>query len=182
MTKHLAIQSFRGTRNDVISHGRAGVPHQRKPSPALVEQVPRALRCANQALAARFRRSLAREGLPFSRFVVLRLLVARGPSTSKALAAAMGVTTANMPGLIDRLEADGLVSRAQNRNDRREILVAATPKGRRTFLRWKDTAAGELAGAFVGWTDAELRAFLESLRRFSERSPPGDLVALRVVP
>ncbi|MGA7923326.1 MAG: MarR family transcriptional regulator [Thermoplasmata archaeon] len=135
--------------------------------PTLVEQVPRALRCANQALTARLRRSLLREGLPFSRFVILRQLVFRGPTTSRALADALGVTTANMPGLVDRLEADRFVRRTRNPKDRREILLEATPEGRRRFLRLKKTAEKELLGAFDGWSDEDLRALLESLRRFS---------------
>jgi DNA-binding MarR family transcriptional regulator len=124
---------------------------------------------------------LRREGLPFSRYVVLRLLVFRGPTTSRALAEAMGVTTANMPGLIDRLEADGMVRRTPNREDRREILLSATPKGRRAFLRLKDTAMEELAAAFDGWTDHELRAFLDALERFSGAWNARGLVELNVL-
>ena len=123
-----------------------------------------------------------REGLPFSRFVILRLLVFRGPATSKALAGAMGVTTANMPGLIDRLEADGLVTRTRNRKDRREILVEVTAKGRKVFLRLRDTAVAELMGAFEGWSEEELRAFVEALKRFARQRQLGDLVELKVLP
>lgn len=157
------------------------VTSRRKLDAALVEQVPRALRSANQALTARLRRSLQREGLPFSRFVVLRILVFRGPTTSKLLADALGVTTANMPGLLDRLESDGLVSRERNTIDRREILVQATPEGRKRFLRLKETAVKELQGAFDGWSNEELRALLESLRRFSGRPRTDDLIELKVI-
>jgi DNA-binding MarR family transcriptional regulator len=162
--------------------GRAVVSTRRKPSPALVEQVPRALRCASRSLTTRFRGSLMREGLPFSRFVVLRLLILQGPATSKALSAAMGVTSANMPGLIDHLEKDGLVSRTRNRKDRREILVKATPKGRRRFLRLRDTALDELMAAFDGWTDDELERFLVALKRFAARRDPQGLIELKVLP
>ncbi|MGA8302497.1 MAG: MarR family transcriptional regulator [Thermoplasmata archaeon] len=162
------------------SPGGRRTSSRKRPNPALVEQVQRALRCANQAVTARLRLALLREGLPFSRFVVLRLLVIRGPTTSKALAGAMGVTTANMPGLIDRLEADGLVTRTRNRKDRREILVEATRKGRRTLLRLKDTAVDGLVEAFDGWTEVELRALLKSLKRFTGPPHVGDLIELGV--
>jgi DNA-binding MarR family transcriptional regulator len=181
MTKCLAIGSWVEPGANVGPAGEARVPSRRKPEPALVEQVHRALRCANQALTARLRVSLLRERLPFARFLLLRLLVVRGPTTSKALAGALGVTTANMPGLIDRLQADGLVTRTRNRRDRREILVAATPKGRRKVLRLKDTAMKELVGAFDGWTEAELQALLQALRRFSGPRPAGDLLELKVL-
>ncbi len=123
-----------------------------------------------------------REGLSFSRFVILRLLVFRGPATSKALAGSLGVTTANMPGLIDRLETDGLVTRTRNRRDRREILVEATPKGRKIFLRLRDTAVAGLMEAFEGWSERELRAFVEALKRFAGQRQLGELVELKVLP
>jgi MarR family transcriptional regulator, organic hydroperoxide resistance regulator len=151
------------------------------PELALVEQVRRALRSADRALTSRLRIALAREGLPFGRFVVLRLLIARGPTTSKELAAALGVTTANMPALIDRLEADRLVTRTRNRKDRREILVAATARGRDRFRRLRDTAGEELAGAFRGWSVAELRALREALQRVSRCPEAQGLVQLRVL-
>jgi DNA-binding MarR family transcriptional regulator len=165
----------------VVSSGRARASSRRKPYPALVEEVQRALRCANQAVTARLGIALRREGLPFSRFIILRLLIFRGPSTSKALANAMGVTSANMPALIDRLEADGLVTRTRNRRDRREILVEATPRGHRTLHRLKETAVNELVKAFHGWTEAELRALLRSLERFSGPRNRGNLVELKVL-
>jgi MarR family 2-MHQ and catechol resistance regulon transcriptional repressor len=39
-----------------------------------------------------------------------------------------GVTKANMTGLVDRLERDGLVTRAKHPDDRRLTMVRATPK------------------------------------------------------
>jgi DNA-binding MarR family transcriptional regulator len=152
-----------------------------RPNPALVEQVHRALRCANQVLSARLRRSLRRAGLPFSRFAILRLVIVRGPATSKALAETLGVTSANMPALIDRLEADGLVSRTRNTEDRREILIAPTPKGRRTFGRFRSTASEELLQAFDGWSENEIRSLLKSLERFMGPWRAADLTELTVV-
>jgi DNA-binding MarR family transcriptional regulator len=143
--------------------------------------VPAALRFAQQALTARLRRGLRREGLPFSRYVILRNLVVRGPATSKALAEKLGVTTANMPGLIGRLEADGWVRRARNPKDRREILIGVTARGRRGFLRLKEGAVRELLAAFEEWPDEDLRRLLQLLRRFSGGPPADDLVRLRVL-
>lgn len=161
--------------------GRSPVPARASPDPALVEQVPRALRRANQALSARLRVTLRREGLPFSRFAILRLLVACGPTTSKRLALALGVTTPNMPALIAGLEAEGLVRRDRNRTDRREIEVRVTAKGRRVVGRLQGSATAELARAFDGWTDDELRTLLGALTRFAVGWRPGELIELPVV-
>ncbi len=93
----------------------------------------------------------------------------------------MGVNSANMPGLMDRLEADGLVTRRRNSQDRREILVQATQKGRKTLLRLKETPVSELVDAFDSWTDAELQALLESLKRFSGPREAEDLFGPKIL-
>lgn len=93
----------------------------------------------------------------------------------------MGVTTAYLPGLIDRLQAEGLVSRARSKKDRREILVATTQKGRRTLLRLKGSVLADSLGSFEGWTDRDLRTLLDLLKRFSGGPPTERLVQLKVL-
>jgi DNA-binding MarR family transcriptional regulator len=79
----------------------------------------------------------------------------------------MGVTTANMPWLVDKLESDGLVRRRKSKEDRREIFIEATPKGSQTFDRLKSVAEDELRRVFDGWTDKDLRILIRYLNRLS---------------
>jgi DNA-binding MarR family transcriptional regulator len=66
------------------------------------------------------------------RFTVLMLLngCAEKPSTPADLAEKAGVTRATMTGLVDTLEKDGLVTRADDPRDRRTVLVQLTAAGR----------------------------------------------------
>lgn len=61
---------------------------------------------------------------------LLRLHSSEGGVLSMtALAKAIRSSSANITGIIDRLEASGLVSRAHSRCDRRVIWIHLTPKG-----------------------------------------------------
>jgi DNA-binding MarR family transcriptional regulator len=51
------------------------------------------------------------------------------PMTQRELADLLGVTPRNVTGLIDALQAVGLVSRAPHATDRRATLVSLTTKG-----------------------------------------------------
>lgn len=53
----------------------------------------------------------------------------QGSTNSRRLAAALGVTPSNVTGIVDRLVEQGLVSRQENPEDRRSLLLQATDKG-----------------------------------------------------
>ncbi len=55
-------------------------------------------------------------------------LLEHGSVTPTYIATALDLTTGSVTALIDRLEIKGLVERMRDPNDRRGILVAATPK------------------------------------------------------
>ena len=55
---------------------------------------------------------------------------ARGETNFKKLADALGVTPPNITGIIDRLVNQGYVSRTENTEDRRVMLLQMTEKGK----------------------------------------------------
>jgi DNA-binding MarR family transcriptional regulator len=69
-------------------------------------------------------------GLTVTQLRSLFLIVNRGSTNFRRLAEALKVTPSNVTGIIDRLEEQGLVSRTQNPEDRREMTLQATGKGR----------------------------------------------------
>ena len=77
-----------------------------------------------------FSRQLSRFHMSQGRFTVLILLNRKPelPLTPADLADRAGVTRATMTGLLDGLEADGLVTRTGQTEDRRRISVSLTPK------------------------------------------------------
>jgi DNA-binding MarR family transcriptional regulator len=60
---------------------------------------------------------------------VLLVLAVRGPQSSADLTHVMGVTPATMTGIVDRLAANGLVSRRTDANDRRVRRIELTGQG-----------------------------------------------------
>jgi DNA-binding MarR family transcriptional regulator len=66
-----------------------------------------------------------------ARLSALSVVVFRGPLTLGDLAAAEGVRSATMTGIVNGLEAERLVSRRPHASDGRAVLIEATVGGRR---------------------------------------------------
>ena len=85
---------------------------------------------AADACEARLESVLATLGLSLPKFHVLDHLVQAGAALPLGkLAARNACVKSNMTALIDRLEADGLVVRAQDPSDRRSVRAALTTMG-----------------------------------------------------
>jgi DNA-binding MarR family transcriptional regulator len=70
------------------------------------------------------------------RHLRLLVLVDRvGELNQRDLAGQLGMDPGNLVGLLDSLEADGLVARPRSTGDRRHRLVSLTPSGRRLLAR-----------------------------------------------
>jgi DNA-binding MarR family transcriptional regulator len=109
---------------------------------------------------------LASRGLTRARATVLARLHRVGPTNQRTLARELDVSPRNITGLVDALEAAGLVERAPHPQDRRAILVTLTGKG--------TTAAAALAD-----DERHLARFLFADRSVSEVARlVGDLDAL----
>lgn len=68
-----------------------------------------------------------RAGLSLNDLRALNLLEA-GPTTPRAVAEALGLTSGAVTGLLDRLEAAGLVARRPHPTDRRSVEVVGTER------------------------------------------------------
>lgn len=77
--------------------------------------------------------TFARHGIKYASFDVLATLLRSGPPhalSPNQLLATMMVTSGTMTNRIDQLVKEGLVSRVQNPEDKRSVLIQLTPKGR----------------------------------------------------
>jgi DNA-binding MarR family transcriptional regulator len=72
-------------------------------------------------------------GLSPARLSALSVLVFAGPLTVGKLAAAEGVKSPTMTGIVNGLAADGLVGRRAASSDNRSVEVVVSAKGRRLF-------------------------------------------------
>ena len=94
----------------------------------------RMLSCTNQIEAEIRRRLRVRFDTSLPRFDYLAQLY-REPDglRMKELSSHLMVTGANVTGVTDELERDGLVARSSSPSDRRSWIVRLTPKGRQQF-------------------------------------------------
>ncbi|MEJ7791335.1 MAG: MarR family transcriptional regulator [Gaiellaceae bacterium] len=79
-------------------------------------------------------------GMSPARLSALSVVVFRGPLTLGELAAAEGVRSATMTGIVNGLERDGLARRRPHASDGRAVLIEATAAGRRRLKqarRWR---------------------------------------------
>jgi DNA-binding MarR family transcriptional regulator len=110
-----------------------------------------ALLHAARQLGTRLDNGLAAVGSSVAKHGVLTMLVqARKPVALGELAAFQRCVRSNMTQLVDRLEADGLVKRVPDPEDRRSVLAALTPAGRECQAAGAeelDRVATELAAA-----------------------------------
>jgi DNA-binding MarR family transcriptional regulator len=108
-------------------------------------------------------RGMAERGLTPARGGLIWHLHHQGPLTQRALSQALRVTPRNITGLVDALEADGLVVRAPHPNDRRATLITLTTRGQDLAA---DMAADYRHGAkqlLGGVERAELAGFVATV-------------------
>ncbi len=84
---------------------------------------------AHAALAAFVEQHIAAEGLCLSDFMVLEVLLHKGPRTMSGIAEKVLLANASMTSAIDRLEARAFVKRTSQEKDRRVRMVELTEAG-----------------------------------------------------
>jgi len=130
------------------------------------------------------RATFAEEGMSFGQMVLLRVLVQKGKASPKELAEALSVTTGNITGLLDKLEAAGLVTRTRSAKDRRVVHIELTAKARQRFRKVQRAAVDMLSEAFEGWTQPQITQLQDLLERLSSNqrravAPPRRRAPLR---
>ncbi len=105
-------------------------------------------------------------GLTQAQFDVLMLLryqTAEGSADQTTLGRMLVVNRANVTGLVDRMERDGLVTRAGDALDRRVKRVRMTSAGARMLARAEQVYAARIREVMAGLTPADLAALCRSL-------------------
>jgi DNA-binding MarR family transcriptional regulator len=99
-------------------------------------------------------------------FAVLHHLEHAGPLSQQGLGAALRISPSNLVGLLDALEADGLIRRPRDPADRRRHLVALTAAGRQRLAHAKQAAIAaehDLLAPLNARERKELHGMLERL-------------------
>jgi DNA-binding MarR family transcriptional regulator len=115
----------------------------------------------SQAVAARL-------GINSTDLECLDFIVMRGPVAAGELAAATGLTTGAITGVIDRLERAGFARRERDASDRRKVLVRALPAiERRVAPLFQPIERGAMA-VLSRYSDKELALLLDVFKRLGE--------------
>lgn len=137
-------------------------------SSTYAESILRSLRRIGRALDQHSRRLTVRYQLTAPQVVCLQALRRIGPITPGALAREVSASQATVTGILDRLEARGLVRRDRDPVDRRRVVLTLTDAGRAVA----EAAPSALQSAFESHLDRlpaeEQEALDAALRRVVE--------------
>src|SRR4030095_9710501 len=118
----------------------------------------------SSVLESRVEAKLSEIGLSLAKLAALRRLSEAGESLPLGqLADRLSCVKSNVTQLVDRLEADGLVSRASDPNDKRSRLAVLTGAGRTAYEKGRqiqEQAERELFGVLTESESATLHTLL----------------------
>ncbi|MEU4703868.1 MarR family winged helix-turn-helix transcriptional regulator [Nonomuraea dietziae] len=120
----------------------------------------------NSSAAVMFHTAVgARMGLGMTEEKALDLLQRHGPLTAGELCEYTGLAPASVSGLIDRLEAKGLVRRTRDARDRRKVIVEVDHEKLAGFGELFDELVAGLTELYLGYSDEQLELILDFLTR-----------------
>ena len=123
---------------------------------------------AAHVLESRLEEALEQVGLSLAKFGALSHLVKEGePLSLSECAMKMTCVRSNMTQLVDRLEADGLVRRVEDPEDRRAVRAAVTPLGKERYAagaRQVEKVQAEFAKTLSGIDHGSLERVLSAIR------------------
>ena len=140
------------------------------------ERVVAAVLRASRALVAVSSQSLAevQDALTMTQFRTLVVLTEDGPVSLGHLAGRLDVAPSTTLRTVDRLVAAGLVTRAGSTADRRQVVIAPSPEGRRVVAEVTERRRRAIARvvARMAAPAAELVAAFEDFADAVEHTPP----------
>ena len=106
-----------------------------------------------------------RVGINSSDLECLDIIVLRGTATAGELAAATGLTTGAITGVIDRLERAGFARRERDVEDRRRVLVRALPEVERRIAPLYGSLQRSMMALWSRYSAEELALIVDFLAR-----------------
>jgi DNA-binding MarR family transcriptional regulator len=114
-------------------------------------------------LARGLRQAGSQSDLSPSQYEVFGTIARRGDLKLSDLAAIEGINPTLLSRIVAKLEADQLVTRTPDADDRRVAHVVPTAKGRRRYEQIRNARTDAVSLAIAGLSDAERRALAAAL-------------------
>ena len=131
-------------------------------------RVLRSLRQVIQSVDLYSRKLASRHRITAPQLVCLLAIRTLEPVSVKGVAAELHLSPSTVVGILDRLEAKGLVERRRGRKDRRLVQITLTEAGRRTAEAAPSPLQDTLADAMASLPEPEQARIAESLERIVE--------------
>lgn len=133
-----------------------------------------AIRRIIQAFDVTSRRLMSTFGVTSTQLACLRAIVESPGATAREVADRIHVGTSTLVGVLDRLEEKGMISRERDSRDRRRVLLAARPAGRRLLERAPSPLGDQLHQRFRRLPEREQETLAEAVGRIAELVTDGD--------
>lgn len=145
-----------------------------KATAATPTSVGEALHSALWAMRTHSTRALTGAGITGQQSGILWFLHEYKALSLTRLAELQGGTPANMTGMVQRLEREGLVRRRPHPTDRRVQMVELTPEGAARTKQARRAIEVAMAQLFQGTSQADLEVVLRVLRAIRDRAEPAN--------
>jgi len=123
------------------------------------DSILNSLRRITRAIDVYSRKLAAHYQLTIPQLVCLRFLDKNGPQAPSELAKEAALSQATVTGIVDRLEARGLLERRRDHKDRRRVSIYLTPEGKR-LSQAAPTPLQELFAARLAGLPPEEQAYI----------------------
>lgn len=133
----------------------------------LGEQLCFALYSTHLAMGKVYRRLLQDLGVTYPQYLVLLVLWEAGTLTVSDIGARLLIESPTLTPLLKRMEVQGMVKRARDREDERKVLVSLTPQGRALQKRARGVYDGVAQAS--GCSAHELQTLRDQLLILRER-------------
>jgi DNA-binding MarR family transcriptional regulator len=121
------------------------------------------------------RKLAAQHQITSPQLMCLMAVVEKGPTTAVEIARRIHLSASTLVGILDRLEAKGLVDRERNADDRREIAVTPTTAGRDLVSKTPFPLQYSLAKALKQLSADEREQVAGCMERLVELMGAGDI-------
>lgn len=130
---------------------------------ALINEVMELQRQADQVLKPYVPDVWMELNLTVAQLKSLIFIANEGKTSSGKLADALQVTRSNVTGIVDRLVAQGFITRIHNPDDRRTLLLRPTGRGEAALARLREGITSYVAEVLKGMSEEELLTLSHSL-------------------
>jgi DNA-binding MarR family transcriptional regulator len=137
---------------------------QKQGKAELVEEIIQLQRQVNRALRQGESDVWMELSLTIAQFKSLFFISNEGSTNFTKLAQALRVTSSNVTGIIDRLVGQGLVSRRENPENRRMLVLQSTDRGEALLASLRERKIGQLSEMLSRLSEEQLSTLAQGLR------------------